>query len=197
MRKRLVLASTSPYRRALLERLCLPFEVAAPGVDEQARDGEAPDALAVRLALAKARSVMAADTVVIGSDQVAALDGVPLRKPLTHDVALRQLMACQGRNVQFFTAVAVIDGVGTAELAGLDETVVSFRQLPPEQLDRYLATERPYDCAGGFKAEGLGIVLFEQIRSQDPTALLGLPLIWLTEALRSLGLSPLATDPSR
>jgi len=188
----LVLASTSPYRRALLARLGLTFTTVAPNVEESARADERPDELAGRLALAKARSVAAAGTIVLGSDQVAALGGRVLRKPGTHAVALEQLLACQSRVVDFHTAVAVIDGSRDRVWQTIDRTSVHFARLPTAALDRYLRLEQPYDCAGGFKAEGLGIALFERIESADPTALIGLPLIWVAATLRAAGLDPLA-----
>ena len=192
---RLVLASTSPYRKALLARLGLPFTTAAPNVEESARDGERPDELAARLALEKAQSVAGPGSIVLGSDQVAALGGRILRKPGTHEAALEQLLACQSRVVEFHTAVAVIDGARERRWQTIDRTAVHFARLPAAALDRYLRLERPYDCAGGFKAEGLGIALFERIESTDPTALIGLPLIWVAATLRAAGLDPLV--PSR
>jgi septum formation protein len=204
--KQLILASTSRYRQALLSRLGVPFEVRASGVDEQSLPGELPAELAQRLACAKAAAALSdltsslhgarhpADAVVIGSDQVASLDGTLLRKPGSHDIALRQLLACQGREVVFHTAVAVLHG--ERRLTALDETVVRFRRLGERALNRYLLLDTPYDCAGGFKVEGPGIALFEEVRSSDPTALIGLPLIWLSAALASLGIDPLGIDAS-
>jgi septum formation protein len=202
--KQLILASTSRYRQALLSRLGVPFEVRAPGVDEQSLPGESPADLAQRLACAKAFAVLSelsssphasaarADAVVIGSDQVASLEGTLLRKPGSHDIALRQLLACQGREVLFHTAVAVLHG--DRQLTGIDETAVRFRRLSEGALNRYLQMDKPYDCAGGFKVEGPGIALFEEVRSSDPTALIGLPLIWLSAALASFGIDPLGRD---
>ena len=191
---RLILASTSHYRQELLSRLGLRFEVRSPAVDEIAEAGEAPAALAERLAAAKAASVHAADAVVIGADQVAALDGQRLRKPGAHDVALRQLLSCQGKTVVFHTAVMVIDGPSGKHWSHLDRTAVHFATLGSTELDRYLRIEKPYDCAGSFKAEGLGIALFERIESSDPTALMGLPLIWLSRTLSRAGFDPLVAD---
>ncbi len=189
--RHLILASTSRYRRELLSRLGLPFEAKTPGVPELAIRGEPPAAMAARLALAKARSIDAPDALVIGSDQVASLDGRLLRKPGGHARALRQLEACQGRTVIFDTAVAVIDTRTGAALEHVDRTGVRFAALETAALDRYLQREQPLDCAGSFKAEGLGVALFERIDSSDPTALIGLPLIWLAGALRELGVDPL------
>lgn len=189
---RLVLASTSPYRRDLLARLGLPFSTVAPRVDETAAPGEPADRLAARLALAKARSAAAPDTLVIGSDQVAALHGRVLRKPGTHAAALRQLSACQGQAVDFYTAAAIVAGSSARTWQTLDHTRVHFAALDEIALDAYLRAEEPYDCAGGFKAEGLGAALFDHIESRDPTALIGLPLIWVAATLRAAGLDPLA-----
>jgi len=192
----LILASTSRYRRELLSRLGLPFEARAPDAPELAIDGEPPAAMAARLALAKARSIDAPDSLVIGSDQVASLDGQLLRKPGDHAAALRQLEACQGRTVIFDTAVAVIDTRTGATLEHVDRTEVRFASLESAALDRYVQREQPLDCAGSFKSEGLGVALFERIDSSDPTALIGLPLIWLARALRELGVDPLGPTDS-
>ncbi len=191
----LILASTSRYRRELLSRLGLPFEARAPDAQELAIEGEAPATMAARLALAKARSIDTPDALVIGSDQVASLDRQLLRKPGDHAAAVRQLEACQGRTVIFDTAVAVIDTRTGATLEHVDRTEVRFATLETAALDRYVQREQPLDCAGSFKSEGLGVALFERIDSSDPTALIGLPLIWLARALRELGVDPLgATD---
>jgi septum formation protein len=187
----IILASTSRYRRELLERLGLPFVTRAPDAAEDAIDGESPAAMAARLALAKARSVGENGAVVIGSDQVASLDGSLLRKPGSAEVAVAQLRACQGRTVLFHTAVAVIATDSGETLEHVDRTEVQFRRLDVAALEQYVRLERPLDCAGSFKAEGLGVVLFEQISSQDPTALIGLPLIFVAAALRKLGADPL------
>jgi septum formation protein len=189
--KTLVLASGSRYRRELLARLELPFESSVPDVDESPEPGELPAALAARLALAKATSFRRADAIVVGSDQAAALDGRLLGKPGTHAAALDQLEACQGREVVFHTAVCVSTDQGRKIDEHVDLTRVRFRQRSRAELSRYLDREPAYDCAGGFKAEGLGIALFEAIESHDPTALIGLPMIWLAEALRTAGLDPL------
>jgi septum formation protein len=189
---RVILASTSVYRRDLLARLKIEFSAAAPEVDERAGTEERPAELAARLALAKARSVAAADAFVIGSDQVASLHGRVLGKPGTHAAALAQLVACQGQTVDFHTAAAIIDGASGRVWQTVDHTLVKFAWLTPAVLDAYLRAEQPYDCAGGFKAEGLGIALFVEIDSRDPTALIGLPLIWVAATLRAAGLEPLA-----
>jgi septum formation protein len=185
---RLVLASTSRYRRELLQRLGLPFEVAAPAVDETPHPGELPAATATRLAQAKAEALAGihADAWVLGSDQVATLDQRTLGKPGGHDAALAQLMAMSGRSVEFLTAVCLA-GAGGQRFSALDVTTVRFRELRGIEVRRYLEAEEPYDCAGSFKAEGLGIALFESIRSDDPTGLIGLPLIATARLLRQAG----------
>lgn len=185
----IVLASTSPYRRELLQRLRLAFSVQAPGIDERALADEAPEQTARRLALAKAQAVAARETsaLVIGSDQVAAVDGTALSKPGTHEAAMDQLSRMQGREIVFHTALAVIDPRSTSQV-DVVPTVVRFRRLPPAQLEAYLLAERPYDCAGAAKVEALGITLVEWVRSDDPTALIGLPLIRLTSMLTACGL---------
>lgn len=188
----LVLASTSRYRRELLERLQLPFSTVPPRVVEDALAGENPEDLALRLARLKAKAVAAEHpgAVVIGSDQVAELDGEYLAKPLTAERCIQQLQRSSGRSVRFLTAVCLIDGRAIdsplVELH-LDNTAVQFRLLALPEIRRYVEIEQPLDCAGGFKAESLGITLFEEIRSHDPTALMGLPLIWLSGALRRAG----------
>jgi septum formation protein len=184
----LVLASTSRYRRELLQRLALPFEVDRPEVDETPLPGETPPGLAIRLAEAKALAVAARHPAawVIGSDQVADRDGQPLGKPGDRETALAQLLAASGRPVRFHTAFCLV-GPDGRRLAGLDLTEVRFRPLARDEILRYLDAEQPYDCAGSFKCEGLGIVLFEAIQTRDPTALVGLPLIALAAALREAG----------
>ena len=185
----LVLGSTSRYRRELLERFRLPFECAAPDVDETPQAGETPGALALRLALAKAQAVAAQfpNAVVIGSDQVADLNGQPLGKPLVHDKAVSQLRAMSGQTVQFHTAVAVV--CLASGFAQSDTAVVRtvFRALNDAEIERYLRAEEPYDCAGSAKSEGLGITLLDAIESDDPTALIGLPLIRTARLLRAAG----------
>ena len=192
---RLILASTSRYRRELLERLGLPFDVAAPGVDESAVPGEIPSAMAQRLALAKAQAVAAGepDAVVIGSDQVADLDGQAIGKPHTHERALAQLRAMSGRRVVFQTAVAVVRSDSRFARALLAPVAVTFRTLGEAEIEHYLRIEQPYDCAGSAKSEGLGIALLASIESDDPTALIGLPLIRTCLLLREAGLDPLVS----
>src|SRR6187431_448656 len=191
--RRLVLASTSRYRRELLARLRLPFDVDPPEVDERPRSGEAPAGTASRLALAKAAAIAArhADAVVIGSDQVADLDGQGVGKPGDHERATAQLRAMRGRIVVFQTAVAVVcAATGFAESALLPVTV-RMRELSDAEIERYLRAEMPYDCAGSAKIETLGIALVESVASDDPTALIGLPLIRTCELLRRAGIDPL------
>jgi septum formation protein len=185
----LVLGSTSRYRRELLERLCVPFEVAAPDVDEAPLPGEAPLALAQRLALAKAQAVAAKypHAVVIGSDQVADLHGEPLGKPGTHERATDQLRRMRGQTVVFQTALAVVcleTGFVQQDVAAVR---VLFRNLSDAEIEAYLIAEEPYDCAGSAKSEGLGIALLERIDNDDPTALIGLPLIRTARMIRAAG----------
>ena len=184
-----VLGSTSRYRRELLERLRIPFTVSAPGVDETPLPGEAPQALARRLALAKARAVAALhpDAVVIGSDQVADLAGQPLGKPGEHARALQQLRQMRGQTVIFQTALAVVCLASGYEQVDLAEVRVVFRDLSDAEIESYLQAEQPYDCAGSAKSEGLGIALLESIDNDDPTALIGLPLIRTARMLRQAG----------
>ena len=190
----LILASTSAYRRELLARLRLPFSCIAPGVDETRRSGERPRALAVRLARAKAFAVALQhpDAWVVGSDQVAVRVDVSLGesilgKPGTEALCIEQLRACSGQSVSFMTAVAVVRHDGHAAHEFLDTTQVTFRVLDTATIARYVAREAPFDCAGGFKSEGLGITLCESIQSVDPSALIGLPLIQLSQVLRGVG----------
>ena len=190
---RLILASSSAYRRELLGRLQLPFEVMVPAIDESALPGEAPETTALRLARAKAQAVAlrAPGSIVIGSDQVATLDGEQIGKPGNHANALAQLQKMRGRSVVFHTALCLWDGracalTGGAQLENI-QTVVTFRDLPDAELDAYLRIEQPYDCAGSAKNEGLGIAILDKIDSSDPTALTGLPLIALTGMLRKAG----------
>jgi septum formation protein len=186
-----VLASTSPYRRALLARLRVPFEVEAPGVDEAARAGENARDTALRLAEAKARAVAPKfpQALVIGSDQVAALEGQHLGKPGTHPNAVAQLKAMRGRTVIFHTALALLNtGSGSLQTADVP-TTVSFRDYSDSEIERYLELEQPYDCSGSAKIEGLGIVLVERVGGDDPSALIGLPLVQLAAMLRKEGVS--------
>lgn len=186
----LVLGSTSPYRRELLARLRVPFEVSAPEVDEAPQPHEAPQQLAARLALAKAHAVAKhfPHAVVIGSDQVADLNGLSLGKPGHHDKAVAQLRQMRGQTVVFQTAVAVVCLESGFEQTDLAAVRVKFRDLDDAEIENYLLTEQPYDCAGSAKSEGLGIALLESIASDDPTALIGLPLIRTCRMLRAAGL---------
>ena len=188
MASRLILASTSPYRRELLARLRLEFDIAAPGVAETPLPGEPPRILAMRLAAAKAAAICAhhPDAWVIGSDQVVAFDDNILGKPGTRDAAIEQLAGMSGRSVEFFTAVCVCNANGPG-FDAIDSTIVRFRPLSREEIERYIDAEQPFDCAGSFKAEGLGITLFDAIESGDPTALIGLPLISTARLLRQAG----------
>ena len=185
----LVLGSTSRYRRELLSRLRLAFDVAAPDVDETPQPGEAPRALALRLALAKARDVAARhrQAIVIGSDQVADLAGRPLGKPGTHERAVAQLRAMSGQSVVFQTALSVVCVATGFEQTDLAAVEVRFRTLNEGEIERYLRAEQPYDCAGSAKSEGLGIALLEAIHNDDPSALVGLPLIRTARLLRAAG----------
>ena len=192
--RRLVLASTSRYRRELLARLRLPFDVEAPGVDEQAYAGETPAQTASRLALAKAEAVAARhpDAVVVGSDQVADLDGRGIGKPGDHERASAQLRAMRGKTVVFQTAIAVVCAATRFAESALVPVAVRMRELSDEEIEHYLRAEMPYDCAGSAKIETLGIALVESVGSDDPTALVGLPLIRTCELLRRAGIDPLA-----
>lgn len=190
----LVLASTSLYRRNLLERLQLPFRCVAPDTDETPLPGEAPAAIAARLALAKARSVARDNptSLVIGSDQVAALGGRLLGKPGNYANAREQLLASVGQSVQFFTGLALCCKNSGFEEVLVEPFAVEFRPLDGAAIDNYLAREQPFDCAGSFKCEGLGITLFERMTGNDPTSLEGLPLIALTSLLQRAGYPVLA-----
>ena len=186
-----MLASTLCYQRELLARLALPFETAAPDVDETPRAGEAPRELALRLALEKAQAVAARkpQAIVIGSDQVADLHGQPLGKPGTHERAAAQLARMSGQTVLFHTAVAVVQASRGFAQSSLATVTVRFRTLDAATIERYLLAEQPYDCAGSAKSEGLGIALLQAIESDDPTALIGLPLIRTAQLLRAAGLT--------
>jgi septum formation protein len=190
----IILASTSPYRRRLLERLQLPFRCIAPLTDETALSGELPVALAQRLALAKAESVALQypQALVIGSDQVAALDQKLLGKPGTFEVAAAQLRASSGREVLFHTGLSLICRTQNLQQQHVEPFAVRFRQLSDQQIRSYLEKEQPYDCAGSFKVEGLGIALFETLNGNDPTSLEGLPLMALSDMLRAAGVDVLA-----
>jgi septum formation protein len=193
----LILASTSRYRRELLERLRIPFRIEAPQVDETPHHGEAPADLAKRLAMEKAQAVAAKHpgSVVIGSDQVADLDGASIGKPGSHERAVSQLRSMRGRSVVFQTAVAVICPSIRYAASVLVPVTVRFRALSDAEIEYYLRTEKPYDCAGSAKCETLGIALLESIESDDPTALIGLPLIRTSAMLRGAGIDPLRPSP--
>jgi septum formation protein len=188
--RRLVLASTSKYRKALLERLGLAFEVAAPGVDEQVLAAEAPADTALRLSVMKARSLQAQfpDALIIGSDQVAASGSQRLDKPGDHDHAVRQLRSLSGKSADFHTAVSLLDSKTDQLQSRVVPCRVVFRTLDEQRIEAYLKREQPYDCAGSAKAEGLGIALIARMETDDPTSLIGLPLIALTEMLERAGL---------
>ena len=185
----LILGSTSRYRKELLARLRIPFETAAPDVDETPHINESPKNLALRLALAKARAVALKhpDAVVIGSDQVADLDGIPLGKPGNHTNAILQLQRMRGKTVIFQTALSVVCIATGYERTDLAEVKVKFRDLSDAEIETYLRAEEPYDCAGSAKSEGLGIALLDAIDNDDPTALIGLPLIRTCQMLREAG----------
>jgi len=189
----IILASTSVYRRELLARLGLRFEIAAPGVDETPLPNEAPQATSRRLAEAKARAVAERfpQALVIGSDQVAVLDGQALGKPGNHDNAVRQLQAMRGKEVVFHTALCVCNAANGRTETRVVPYAVRFREYSDEQIERYLQREQPYDCAGSARCEGLGIVLIAEMRGTDPNALIGLPLIALTEMLAGQDVSVL------
>lgn len=189
MSRQIVLASTSPYRRELLSRLGLPFAVANPQTDESPLPGEAPEALALRLSEAKARAVAQAfpDALVIGSDQVAVMNGRIFGKPGDHERAVEQLRTLRGQTVNFFTGLCLLDTrSGRAQVRGVP-TLVGFRDLSDQEIEHYLRREQPYNCAGAAKSEGLGIALLSRMQGDDPNALVGLPLIALCDMLRNEG----------
>ncbi len=190
MSQKLILASTSPYRRELLGRLGLPFEVASPETDETPLNGETPEALALRLSEAKARAIAERypDALIIGSDQVAIADGKIYGKPGTHDRAVQQLLELSGKTVNFFTGLCLLNSAtGEADIRGVS-TLVTFRELNKDEIEAYLRREPAYNCAGSAKSEGLGIALLKSMRGDDPNALVGLPLIALCDMLRGQGL---------
>jgi septum formation protein len=191
----LILGSTSRYRRELLARLRVPFDVVSPDVDETPLAGESPQVLATRLALAKAQAVAALHphAVVIGSDQVADLNGEPLGKPGTHERAVQQLQRMRGQTVVFQTAVSVVCQASGFEQTELAQIKVLFRDLSDADIEAYLRAEEPYDCAGSAKSEGLGIALLDAIDNDDPTALIGLPMIRTARMLRAAGIDLLGT----
>lgn len=190
---KLVLASTSPYRRELLERLGLSFNVAAPNVDETRLPDESPQALVMRLSEAKARAIAAThpDALIIGSDQVAVLDDGILGKPGDHANAVRQLSAASGKQVTFMTGLCLFNSATGQAQVDLVPFAVEFRDLTPQQIEDYLQREQPYNCAGSFKSEGLGISLFRRMKGDDPSALIGLPLIRLIDMLEHEGFAVL------
>jgi len=187
--ERLILASTSKYRQMLLQRLDLPFDCEAPGTDETPLSGETPTELVSRLATQKASAVAGnhPTAVVIGSDQMAVLNGEILGKPGDHQSAVQQLSSCSGQIVKFLTAVSIQHLAAGLSETFLDVTLVCFRDLTKMEIESYLQREKPYDCAGSFKSESLGVTLFERITSEDPTALIGLPLIQTAQLLRQAG----------
>jgi len=191
MPPKLILASTSPYRRELLGRLGLPFEVANPQTNESPLAGETPEAMALRLSEAKARAVAEAypDALIIGSDQVATVDGQIYGKPGTHERAVEQLHALSGKTVNFFTGLCLFNSrTGEADVHGVP-TLVTFRQLHDTEIENYLRREPAYNCAGSAKSEGLGIALLSSMKGEDPNALIGLPLITLCDMLRRQGMA--------
>jgi septum formation protein len=185
----ILLASSSRYRQGLLDRFLDDYQTVTPAIDESALDGEEPAAMAARLARQKAEAVSSAsrDALVIGADQLAVLDGVVLGKPGEHQRAVEQLLAASGRSVTFLTAVCVLDSTSRRRYEHVDVTTVRFRQFDRRLADAYLHHDEPYDCAGSFKIEGAGFVLFESVSTDDPTALIGLPMIWLAGTLQELG----------
>lgn len=193
MTQRLILASTSRYRAALLSRLGIPFETEPPGVDEHAHEDEPPRDRAVRLARAKALAVAARhpEDWVLGSDQLAVRGTEVLGKPGDPAACEEQLLSSSGKPVVFLTAACLVRASDSRCLEHVDTTLVQFRTLSRAEVRRYIEIEHPLDCAGGFKCEGLGIALFESIDSRDPTALIGLPMIWVADVLRRTGMDPL------
>ncbi len=185
----IVLASSSSYRRGLLDRFLDDYETVSPNVDETDDGTEPPESFAARLAREKAEAVSSThhDALIIGADQIAVLDGQVLGKPGEHQKAVEQLLAASGKALQFLTAVCVLDPVGRTRHEHIDRTIVRFRQFDLRLVETYLHHDQPYDCAGSFKVEGAGFVLFESVQTDDPTALIGLPMIWLAATLRKLG----------
>ena len=191
--RRLILASTSPFRRELLARLGLPFATQAPDADESHRPGEDAPALVARLAELKARAVARHEpgALIVGSDQAAVLDGKIIGKPGDHERATAQLQRASGRAVTFYTGLCLLDSASGQRQTAVDVFKVVFRRLAPEMIESYLRREQPYHCAGSFKSEGLGIALFERLEGDDPTSLIGLPLIRLTRMLEAAGVAVL------
>ncbi len=190
MMKKLILASSSPYRRALLDKLGMPYESISPDIDESAQPGESPESLVQRLSLHKARAVarLTPAALIIGSDQVAVLDGMIIGKPLTHEKACAQLQRASGRSVRFITGLCLLDSASGRTQIEAVEYKVHFRVLSADMIERYLKRDMPYQCAGSFKAEGLGIALFERLEGADPSSLIGLPLIRLIHMLENEGI---------
>ncbi|MFM8333479.1 MAG: Maf family protein [Candidatus Methylumidiphilus sp.] len=191
--RKLVLASSSPYRQTLLAKLGLPFEAVSPAIDETPGAGETPTALSTRLAREKALALAARfpEHLIIGSDQVAMLEGRQLNKPGNHAATVGQLRDAAGKRVEFLTSICVLDAASGKALVEVDRTLVHFRPLTAGQIERYADKEHPYDCAGGFKSEGLGIALFTRLETEDPNALVGLPLIRLVRLLEKFGVDVL------
>lgn len=187
----LILASSSPYRRELLERLQLPFSVLSPNIDETPLTAERPEQTALRLAQAKARKIADThpDALIIGCDQVATLDGLQLGKPLTHDNAVRQLTLMRGRSVIFYSALCLYNAANQQMQADVVPYTVTFRDLSDAQIENYLHKEQPYQCAGSAKSEGLGIAIIAAMQGEDPNALIGLPLIRLIDMLNNQGVA--------
>lgn len=185
----IILASSSQYRRGLLDRFLTEYRSISPGLDESAEEAADPGELASRLARRKAEKVSSShrDSVVIGSDQLAVLDGVVLGKPGDHQKAIEQLLAASGKSLTFLTAVCILDPIGRRRYEHVDRTEVRFRNFDRRLAEAYLRHDQPYDCAGSFKIEGAGFVLFESVSTDDPTALIGLPMIWLSATLMELG----------
>jgi MAF protein len=185
----ILLASSSPYRRGLLDRFLVEFEAVSPDIDESNAGGLEPPELARHLARAKAEAVSAnsRNALIIGADQLAALDGQVLGKPGSHQKAVEQLLAASGKSVTFLTAVCMLDPVTRKRYEHTDETIVHFREFDRRLAEAYLRLDEPYDCAGSFKLEGAGFLLFESVKTDDPTALIGLPMIWISDRLLELG----------
>lgn len=185
----IVLASASPYRRDLLDRFLDDFETVSPDIDESNAEGLSPKKLARRLARTKAETVamQTRESLIIGADQLAVLDGQTLGKPGTHQKAVEQLVTAAGKTVTFRTAVCILDPVGRTRYEHVDKTTVRFRKFDRRLAESYLRHDEPYDCAGSFKIEGAGFVLFESVSTDDPTALIGLPMIWVSDVLLELG----------
>jgi septum formation protein len=185
----IILASASPYRRGLLDRILAEFEAVSPDVSENNDQGLEPPALASHLARAKAEAVSSQvrGALIIGADQLAVLDGEVLGKPGTHQKAVEQLLAASGKSARFLTAVCILDPVTRTRYEHIDTTTVHFREFDRRMAEAYLRLDEPYDCAGSFKLEGAGFVLFESVQTDDPTALIGLPMIWIADRLLQLG----------